>query len=612
MPATTATTVSFNSFLRETAKQIMSKNEYEKLFSSWEYSVFAPAYRLVRYFSPNFNSFLAQIQKHLNKYTITKFTKPITIPLMILSTKPNEYDIVYAFRNLELKINYFGSTLTSNANFLYTDQLFDSKVLKLQEIEKFKYSQLEVRKRIKRYQRMTIHEAVNIIIQTLIKNEPMFANANGGTLSRDIADLIVQSRKPMELIFCKTPEEYERMYASPGPDSCMKNGEKRTWDSLTKQYRYWHPSWWYMYCPYTQGVFAYSQQKKDTVAHRTIVYDLPEGKYFGRIYTCFAGQQDAFKNSLRQMGYKELNEHDPKHSVFLPECVFEIPGVLDRNKNEHICPLPYMDNIRNSIQCYFRNNIFVMQIHGSISQNKEFKGPLLGTQNQHGILHEHEVGYRECISCKQILSHGEPNCYQLFERPKEYIHYNCIKATNSAFVYLETSSACQVLLRDQIKKYENYLLRLWMGEREANLNEDIEEKNSTFATSYRAACARTEAFILVNSIEELHELILSNLDCLKIPSKFKVVRRYDYVCRYGWANMAISSGIYKFLRDKCCFRSGTHEIAPSQWKAAYEKYKNPPKEKEIKKENISTVSSNANWVTFNQIDDLQEMLDDVE
>ncbi len=154
---------------------------------------------------------------------------------------------------------------------------------------------------------------------------------------RNIANRIDNVRKPMELIYADTPEDYVTMYGS-GPHSCMAfSGEgKENW-KFFKEYNLC-PASWYAYYPNTRGAYVL---KADKVLARVMLF-LDDGKWrYGRIYPIpGANIREKFVETLQAQGITELKgNHRPT-----PGISFTIPGVLIKDNN-YGCPWPYFDDI---------------------------------------------------------------------------------------------------------------------------------------------------------------------------------------------------------------------------------------------------------------------------
>jgi hypothetical protein len=229
----------------------------------------------------------------------------------------------------------------------------------------------------------------------------VFANSKiKDDIIRDFADAIDNFRKPLELTFAETPEDFVTMYGS-GPQSCMaySAGDRSSWLFLEEKYKQC-PASWYAYYPYTKGVYAVKAGK---VIARAICFADPrkgpvdpQTKWqYGRVYPTTLEIDRKFRETLHQNGITELSSvHIP-----LPSFEFTIPGVL-KDGNVYAAPWPYFDNINRGAEYW--NVAFDKDTH-------EFKiqfGPskYLSVNNRSGHIISSDYSTLECSSCGNIIN----------------------------------------------------------------------------------------------------------------------------------------------------------------------------------------------------------------
>jgi hypothetical protein len=213
---------------------------------------------------------------------------------------------------------------------------------------------------------------------------------------RDFADAIDNFRKPLELIFAETPEDFVTMYGS-GPQSCMaySAGERSSWLFLEEKYKQC-PASWYAYYPYTKGVYAVKAGK---VIARAICFADPKKGFvgpetkwqYGRVYPTTPEIDRKFKETLHQNGITELSSvpHTP-----LPSFEFTIPGVL-KDSGVYAAPWPYFDNINRGAEYW--NVAFDKDTHEFKIQFDPSK--YLSVNNRSGHIISSDYITLECSSC---------------------------------------------------------------------------------------------------------------------------------------------------------------------------------------------------------------------
>lgn len=159
---------------------------------------------------------------------------------------------------------------------------------------------------------------------------------------RDMAQKIENARKPLQLLYAETPEDFTTMYGS-GPSSCMSQtgGSHTNWKSLTEAGLC--PASFYSYFPYTKGAYIMVNGK---VGARCILWRDPKKEnvwYAGRIYSSNGELSRKFSDCLTNAGIGMLYEN-----IKVPDgVVVNVPGVPWKGNTggQYIMPFPYFDNL---------------------------------------------------------------------------------------------------------------------------------------------------------------------------------------------------------------------------------------------------------------------------
>jgi hypothetical protein len=225
---------------------------------------------------------------------------------------------------------------------------------------------------------------------------------------RDICAVYEEMSKPIELIWADNdPTKFWEMYKT-GPASCMSPQPNsggvsgvRPWLFLTE--KNWHPTSIFAFSPHVKGVF-FKAGKDGNVAARTMVYEKPGKKEFGRIY----GANDRYANqlagALRTLGYSPLNgllEYAGlRGQAWHHKYTFEVPAFTgsDAVGNAPIMPIPYMDN--HTVKLYVEydedRNVFIVECDGDRQSN-------INAQGTSGFVTSVQLEENKCHNCGHTL-----------------------------------------------------------------------------------------------------------------------------------------------------------------------------------------------------------------
>lgn len=312
------------------------KKDYER-FDKWP--IHASAYRLVRILSSDMKLLGPVLNTERGMEMGTAFTVK---PTCVMIPTPKCPDKIRVYPNL--KINFSSmAELTNACPWTYADVLSDFVNEVNADMESpTKRAAWEIlgraRKRLKKYE--DIDNTRALLRYTNVKDLKL-----GEEEIKRIGDNITRSRKPLELIFAKTPAEIIKMYAT-GPDSCMTGG--RNWSWLVTEHKT-HPCAFYSYHPYIRGVYILDNMGK--VRARTFLYTEEDGKeYYGRMYGNSGNDTNALIRELANMGVVALPVRGEPHyrvanvGYYYRAVEFEIPGVM--YAGEYWMPYPFVDNLR--------------------------------------------------------------------------------------------------------------------------------------------------------------------------------------------------------------------------------------------------------------------------
>jgi hypothetical protein len=215
---------------------------------------------------------------------------------------------------------------------------------------------------------------------------------------RDCATNIDNNRKPMELIFCKTPQDYAIMYGS-GPHSCMADSaaNKINWQFLKEEGLC--PASWYHYCEYTTGVYVLKNGK---VAARSVLFKGPNDKNWTwvKIYPNDSETNTKFQNALAEQGITRCIKPEIPNGY-----TFTIPGI--RKGAVFAAPWPYLDSPipsphanGQSWNIQYNNDTHEFIFH--------FNSPKYdGVRDRSGHIISSDYSTMECTCCGKVIKKNE-------------------------------------------------------------------------------------------------------------------------------------------------------------------------------------------------------------
>jgi hypothetical protein len=228
---------------------------------------------------------------------------------------------------------------------------------------------------------------------------------------RDFADNITDHRKPLELSFAVTPEDYTIMYGN-GPHSCMINTgpNKEKWKELTNAGLC--PASFYAYFPYTKGCYVV---KRNKVVARSILYCYPSDMntwYYGNIYAATPVIREKFINSMEQAGISNLlkTADYTTNRIYVPpkNLKFKIPGIPKYNNNkvitDYVMPWPYFDNMEYYGKGFYASfDDDTKEFTIIYSHNNCDNSQMLPVRVQSGMVYASSYKTRICDLCKEKI-----------------------------------------------------------------------------------------------------------------------------------------------------------------------------------------------------------------
>lgn len=195
----------------------------------------------------------------------------------------------------------------------------------------------------------TINKKLEVSIARALSRFTKFGKFLKDHEIRDMAVAIEDFRKPAQIVYCKTPEDYTKMYAS-GPRSCMTSGEERHWNFMKESG--WHPTSFYYFYPHLQGIYIKHAGK---VTARTILFEQNDKSIsYSKIYSSNPEAKDRLKNALEEKGYKPRTHMFRRGAKFsIPANRFEDPK---HDSPKYWCPIPYTEGIESSVSCVFNED----------------------------------------------------------------------------------------------------------------------------------------------------------------------------------------------------------------------------------------------------------------
>lgn len=230
----------------------------------------------------------------------------------------------------------------------------------------------------------------------------------------------IEALKPLELIYAIKPKDYITMFQSGGVGSCMTTNKEKAavWEYLLKGNH--HPMSLFAYHIYIKGVYCFKNKK---VAARTLLYQVSSKTWeYGRIFAINSIYFEQFEESLKSAGYSAL-----KHT-FSRRVTFNVPGI--KAKNDYLLPVPYMDNVENSINAKFDSK--TKQFIVTFKCNPNVRN--IGNCSTGGYIKASVLSADECDNCHIV---GKTN-HSSWNGMYKFCSVSC--ARDSGYGYAQTST----------------------------------------------------------------------------------------------------------------------------------------------------------------------------
>lgn len=286
---------------------------------------------------------------------------------------------------------------------------------------------------------------------------------------RNLADMVVEQRKPMELLYADEPHQFVDMYSS-GPESCMSAIPGKPFEFLYDDHDS-HPTAFFAFHPYTRGVYVKKRTRDGVkVVARCIIYQQEDGKwYYGRIYTTGSHSiYDKFVSNMQDAGIMELR------NAFRRDVTFTIPGyrmdeaVDDEDDDElgyagdYAMPVPYFDNLGGWIKATWdkKAKTFTVEIAGT--RNIESNVDMASTA---GFTTSRRISVEECACCgSRIRYDSERHTHQ--SNGNIYCSLSCVR--EAGYIYALRSDGRGIVCDRTDAAIEDILERgIWYTNREA-------------------------------------------------------------------------------------------------------------------------------------------------
>lgn len=320
------------------------------------------AFRFMRALSKYHVEFQAALHNCIGRDMICK-----EIPVTIFA---EELDCVIVFKNLLLKSKEGHNPLLYDT---YEDNVYLKDVFgygihhkwetaKPEEIARRYNSTRNIIKHFKKYEKISISKWLSSVLK-------LTAAGYRDDQIRDLAEAIIFTRKPIELEFAKTSDDFFKLYNLKDflSNNCMQQHANKDdiWKEFNKQGL--HPACMYAYIPFVAGA-AYTRTTKNSLSARTILYyEIQKSKdgnfntinkdkiYHGRIYAINNGVKEKFLKALHDKGifsHPDVKILDKPYNTILPiEEPFEVPAI--KWGSSYYMPLPYFDNIKGGIEAKY-------------------------------------------------------------------------------------------------------------------------------------------------------------------------------------------------------------------------------------------------------------------
>lgn len=255
--------------------------------------------------------------------------------------------------------------------------------------------------------------------------------------SESVAKIVVEMvarRRPLEIQFSRSPEDFIIMYKS-GPSSCMRvdKAEKAWGDLLAVNHA---PASFYHYHPRAKG--AWLANAAGDIRCRCIMWQLDDQKwYYGRVYDCDNSGVE-FKRALEKQGIRAL----PSGAFRTDELIeFEIPGIMNKANGQWCFPMPYVDNPGGYLRADFdeKTNVFKFAHYGNTEHvRRSNKGGSkhmanVNWQQTNGFVLQSQVVKVECHKCGRAINGGNfcPSTNLRYCGPECYTQDGLISARRS-------------------------------------------------------------------------------------------------------------------------------------------------------------------------------------
>ncbi len=337
---------------------------------------FLAASRIVRYHHKNFVKFWKQVKvSSALKSKIKKNGIPFFVPLI----DGKNVDLL-VFPNL--KINPFSNDIN------YTSWLFNPDPLLplIKSMEEESQRKWEtVQRSIKNIKVRQEQSVGRYLKRSVYADEAIESNK-----LRTMTTNIVQSFMPPEIVFCKTPKDWQKMYEEGSVGSCMTDSPGRPWTEIQGESPDFHPAVFYHYAPEIGGCFMLSGNK---VVARCITTHRKDKNIYTRIYSASPNHNNKLREELENQGY--ISSRDSKFSI---NKEFKIPGF--KHGSVYIMPLPYMDLVTLQLNTQFNEVTKEFEMIKIVGDKKQ------SSRSQGGYITSNSLVSHTCYNCGNKFSDG--------------------------------------------------------------------------------------------------------------------------------------------------------------------------------------------------------------